>query len=120
MYPLVEATITHLPDKSKSLWREKPEVFGLRAIQDPHEESRGRCCRYPSPDKTIVLENINLYSYVFQILPCHLRRGWSFTLFLVLALWAGIAANANGYDHRPSNSSYNQSSGACSIGYGCR
>ena len=41
-------------------------------------------------------------------------------LFLVLALWAGIAANANGNDHRPSNSSYNQSSGACSIGYGCR
>ena len=30
--------------------------------------------------KTIVLENINLYSYGFQIFLCHLRRGWSFTL----------------------------------------
>ena len=30
----------------------KPEVFGLKAIQDPQGESRGRgCCRYPSPDK---------------------------------------------------------------------
>ena len=24
----------------------------LKAIQDPQGESRGRCCRYPSPDKT--------------------------------------------------------------------
>ena len=31
----------------------KPEVFGLKAIQDPQWESRGcGCCRYPSPDKT--------------------------------------------------------------------
>ena len=30
----------------------KPEVYGLKAIQDPQGKSRGRGCRYPSPGKT--------------------------------------------------------------------
>ena len=31
---------------------EKTNTFELKAIQDPSGKSRGRCCRYPSPDKT--------------------------------------------------------------------
>ena len=29
----------------------KPDAYRLRAIQDPQGESRGRGCRYRSPDK---------------------------------------------------------------------